>query len=78
MRGFSRVLAYPQMLEGQQATRVEGHQHFSPFHDVQAEWSGTEDNTLGLHAKGQHYPVLVLRQERHAVVKTGREGGVIM
>lgn len=66
MRGFSRVLAYPQVLKSQQAARVQRHHHFSPFHDVQSEGPGTEDDPLRLHPKGQHHPVLVLRQDRQA------------
>lgn len=72
MRGFSRVLADPQMLERQQAARVERHEDFSAFHDVQAEGPGAEDDPLGLHAEGQHHAVLVLGQERHAAAEGGR------
>lgn len=74
MRGFSRVLAHPQVLEGQQATRVQRHQHFTSLHDVQSEGPGTDDDPLRLGAQGQHHPVLVLRQERQAVAgRGGRE-----
>lgn len=66
MRGFSRVLAHPQVLEGQQAARVQRHQHVSPFHDVQPEWPGADDDPLRLRPQGQHNSVLVLRQERQA------------
>lgn len=74
MRGFSRVLADPQMLESQQAARVEGHQHFSAFHDVEAEGPGAENDPLGLHTQGQHHAVLVLGQERHAAVEGEKSG----
>lgn len=73
MRGFSRVLADPQVLESQQAARVEGHQHFSAFHDVEAEGPGAENDPLGLHTQGQHHAVLVLGQERHAAVEGGNQ-----
>ena len=66
MRGFSRVLAHPQVLKGQQAAGVQRHQHVSPFHDVQSEGPGADDDPLRLRPQGQHHPVLVLRQERQA------------
>lgn len=77
MGGFSRVLANPQMLESQQAPRVEGHQHFSAFHDVQAEGPGTEDDPLGFHTEGQHHAILVLGQDGHAVVEGDERDGAV-
>lgn len=74
MRGFSRVLAYPQVLKCQQATGVQRHQHFAPFHDVQSEGPGTEDDPLRLHPKRQHHPVLILRQDRQAERERGGGG----
>lgn len=75
MRGFSRVLAHPQVLEGQQAARVQRHQHVSPFHDVQPEGSGAYDDPLSLRSQGQDHPVLILRQERQAEAERERERG---
>lgn len=66
MRGFSRVLAHPQVLKGQQAARVERHQHFWAFHDVQPEGPGADDDPLRLRPQGQHHSIFVLRQERQA------------
>lgn len=73
MRSFSRVLAYPQVLKSQQATRVQRHQHFSPFHDVQSERPSTDNDPLRLQPKRQDHPVLVLRQEGEAETE-GDEG----
>lgn len=67
MRGFSRVLAHPQVLEGKEATRVQRHQHFTSLHDVQSEGPGANDNPLRLCTQRQHHPVLILRQKRQAV-----------
>lgn len=66
MGGFSRVLAYPKVFKSEQAARVQRHQYFSPFHDVQSEGLCTEDDPLRLHPKGQHHPILILRQKRQA------------
>lgn len=72
MRGFSRVLAHPQVLKGQEATRVQRHHHIAPLHDVQSEGPGADDDPLRLRPQGQHYPVLVLRQERQAEAERER------
>lgn len=73
MGGFSRVLAYPKVFKSEQAARVQRHQHFSPFHDVQSEGLCTEDDPLRLHPQGQHHPILILRQKRQAAPE--REDG---
>lgn len=62
--GFSRVLAHPQVLKGQQATRVQRHQHVASFHDVQSEGPGANNDSLRLHPQRQHHTVLILRQDR--------------
>lgn len=66
MRGFSRVLAHPQVLKGKQAARVQRHQHVTSFHDVQSEGPGANDDPLRLRTQGQHHPILILRQKRQA------------
>lgn len=70
---FSRVLAHPQMLKCQEATRVQGHQHVTSFHDVQSEGTGTDDNPLRLCSQRQHHPVLILGQEGQAETERRRE-----
>ena len=64
--GLSRVLARPQVLEGQQAAGVQGHQQLVTLHDVQAEGPGAQDDPLGLAAQGEDHAVLVLGQEGQA------------
>lgn len=72
MRGFSRVLAHPQVLKSEQATRVKRHHHVMSFHDVQSEGAGANDDPLRLRTQGQHHPVLVLRQKRQAEAERER------
>ena len=63
---LSRVLARPQVLEGQQTAGVQGHQQLVSLHYVQAEGPGAEDDPLGLAPQGEDHAVLVLGQERQA------------
>lgn len=59
------------MLEGQEATGVERHQHLGTLHDVQAEGPGTDDQPLlPRRSQRQHYAVIVLRHQR----QTGHRG----
>lgn len=62
--GLSRVLAHPQVLKTEQASRVQGHQDVASLHDVEPEGPGADDDPLGLRSQRQHHPVLILGQER--------------
>lgn len=56
----SRVLACPQVLEGQQATGVEWHEHLRTLNDVQPKWLSTYDEPLVFATQRQHQTILIL------------------
>lgn len=66
---FSRVLAHPQVLEGEQAAGIQWHQDIVSLHYVQAEGPDANDDPLRLRPQGQNNSALILRQNWQAVAE---------
>ena len=65
--------AHAQVLEGQEAAGVEGHQHLGSLHNVQAKGPRAHDQPLlPLRTQRQHHAIIILGHQWHTTHPAGR------